>query len=338
MDGDHQGVDLVKVKVRSTATMIAVLSAFVIAGLFVPAATAAPGNSFVFVTQPQDSEVGATIRAADLNQQAAFVQVALVDQDNNLVTTGFGNTRVGFNLAAGPGLASGSLSVTPQPLVNGVATFGEGTLSIGTANEPFFTSFKLVPVSTRGPQITGPASSDFDVFQDGESCAAGETCDAVIRDGNEVYSVPTVGTLGASQIPSNTLPGLECEGQTEIFANSVFVHVTTEANTADGFEPVLLSSHITRKDMKAAAQNGQAHIAWCFGLKAPDAWVNNGADFVQQDTNGDGTLDLYVAEAPACPTANPSDFAPCIESSNGDGNGGNVTTGWVTGGDPPRRS
>lgn len=324
-----------KVKSRSVSAIVAALSALAIAGLFVPAASAAPGDTFVFVTQPQDSEAGATIRAADLNQQAAFVQVKIVDADGNLVTNY--NKKVTFSLAAGPGLASGSLSVTPQEFVNGVATFGEGTLSIGTANEPFFTSYRLVPRSTSGPPITGAASDPFDVFQDGESCT-GESCDAVIRNGNESYSVPTVGTLGASQLSSSTLPGLECEGQTEIFADSVFVHVTTEADTTDGFEPVLLVSHVTRQDMKRAANNGQAHILWCLGLKDDDAWINNGAAFEQQDTNGDGTLDLYVGAAPACPNMNPSDFAPCIVSQTGDGNGGSITTGYVPGGDPPRRT
>jgi hypothetical protein len=331
-------VDFVKRRFRSVSAIVVALTALVIAGLFVPAATAVPGNTLIFVTQPQDSEAGATIRSADLNQASAFVQVKLVDSDGNLVTNS--NSKVTFSLQAGAGFASGSLSVTPQPLVGGIATFGEGTLKINTPNEPFFTSYGLVPSTTGGgPRISGAPSAPFDIFQDGESCASGETCDAVIRDGNDVYSVPTVGTLGASQIPSSTLPGFDCAGQTEIFATSVFVHETTEADTSDGFEPVLLVSHVTRREMKAATNNGQAHVWWCLALVSAAPWEHNGAPFEQQDTNGDGTLDLYVGKAPACPNnASAPDFAPCIVSQSGDGSGGNITTGWVPGGDPPRRS
>jgi hypothetical protein len=316
--------------------VIAAAAFLTIALLTVPGALAAPQSSFVFITQPQDSEVGATIRAEDLNQGAAFVQVKLVDADGDLITNS--NVRASFVLASGDGDASGSLSVTPQPLVGGIATFGPGTLSIGTANEPFFTSYRLIPVSARGPMITGDPSEGFDVFQDGESCATGETCDAIIRNGNEAYALPTPGTLGASQLSDDVLPGFACPGQKEVFADSVFVHATTDSTTPDTPGPVFLSSHVTRKDMKAATNNGQAHVQWCVGLKDDEPWLNNGAAFTQQDTNLDGTPDLYVGFAPACPQANPSAFAPCITSQNGDGNGGSVTNGWLPGGDPPRRT
>ena len=59
-------------------------------------------------------------------------------------------------------------------------------------------------------------------------------------------------------------------------------------------------------------------------------------DFVPPEERPGGVL--YVGFAPACPQANPSAFAPCIVSQTGDGNGGNITTGWLPGGDPPRRT
>ncbi|MGH7541515.1 MAG: hypothetical protein ACRELC_10990 [Gemmatimonadota bacterium] len=320
---------------RSATAFVVALTALVIAGLFVPMASGAPPMEFVFVTQPQDATAGDTITASDLNQQATFVQVKLVDGNGDLVTNS--NSRVSFELETGAGLASGQLSVTPQSLVDGIATFGEGTLSIETPNEPFFTSYRLRPVSTRGAPITGDPSDAFDIFEDGESCGTGETCDAAIRNENDAYSLFTPGTLGASELSGDVLPGFGCAGQTEIFADSVFVHATTDATTPDTPGPVFLSSHITRREMKAAANNGQAHIDWCVGLKNQSDW-SNGATPVQQDTDLDGQLDLWVAFAPACPQANPADSAPCIVSQTGDGNGGNVTTGWLPGGDPPRRT
>ena len=329
-----------KVKFRSTAAIVVALTALAVAGLFVPSAAAAAGDHFVFVTQPQDSlDAPATIRGEILNQSSsAFVQVALLDANDDPVTNS--NTKVSFVLASEPGDAtSGSLSVTPQSLVDGVATFGEGTLSIGAANEPFFTNYRLVPVSTRGPKITGDPSAGFDIFQDGESCA--DECNANLPHGTgsgETYSAPIVGTLGASQISDSNLSTFACAGQTEIFPDVVFVHETTEgSNTV--FESVKLVSHVTRQEMKKAANNGQAHIKWCVGLKDPEDWTPSGGSFVPQDTNGNapGGL-LYVGFAPPCPQANPSDFAPCIASQNGDGNGGSITTGYLPGGDPPRRT
>ena len=61
--------------------------------------------------------------------------------------------------------------------------------------------------------------------------------------------------------------------------------------------------------------------------------------FVTQDTNGaaPGGM-LFVGIAPPCPNANPQNFAPCIVSQKGDGNGGSFTLGWLPGGDPPRRT
>ena len=114
------------------------------------------------------------------------------------------NLLVTFTLATGelePGVAaaSGSLSVTPQPLVNGVATFGAGTLSIGTLNEPQFTSYALIPEEheevRRSP---GDTSQGFDVWEDGDTCSDG--CETAIRSGNDVYTVGGAGNLGASQL------------------------------------------------------------------------------------------------------------------------------------------
>jgi hypothetical protein len=327
-------------KFRSVVAIAAAAAALVVAGMWVPAASAANEKTLVFVTQPQDSEAGATIHAADLNQASGLVQVKLVDANGNIITNS--NSKVTFALRAGTGFANGSLSVTPQSLAgDGIAEFGEGTLSIGTPNEPFFTDYSLVPSTTGGgPKITGDPSAPFDIFGDGESCV-GESCDAQTPNGTgtETYAVTTTGTLGASKLAASALPGFSCAvfGQKEIYPGSVFVHVTTETDNNDVFAPVLVQSHITKRDMKASTNNGQSHVDWCVGLKTAAAWIANGAAFEQQDTNQDGTLDLYVGLAPPCPQSNPSSKAPCLVSQTGDGSGGSIVTGWVPGGDPPRR-
>ena len=115
---------------------------------------------------------------------------------------------------------------------SGVAEFGTGTLKIVTENEPQFTNYRLIPITTKNPLTTGAPSAPFDVWEDGESCAGGaDTCQASLRGGNDTYTLSAAGTLGASELTS-VLPGLICPGQRTIFSNSVFSYATTGSNTA----------------------------------------------------------------------------------------------------------
>jgi len=304
-----------------------------VGALIAPAALGAPSPHLRFLNQPQDAEQNATITSSDFVSGSSFIQVELDDASGVPITNS--TAKVTFDLATGTGFATGTLVVDPQPLVNGVATFGAGSLTIQTPNEPHFTSYALVPRTTKGQPITGAASNPFDVYESGDSCTT--TCTADIRAGLDVYTMNTKGTLGASQLPASTLPGLNCPGQAVIFATSVFVYATTDANSPTSPAPVFVSNHITKADWKASHNNGQAHADWCVALTAAQL-VNNGGTYVQQDTNGDGTLDLFVGLAPKCPSHDPQLSAPCIVSQTGDGLGGSTTLGWLPGGDPPRRT
>jgi hypothetical protein len=316
------------------ATALTAFGLFIaLAGLIAPTALGATAELRI-VAQPQDAEVNQTIRTADLNVGSGFVRVEVVDSVTKAPITNF-SKPIGFVLNAADGFATGNvLHVTPQVPVNGVAEFGLGTLSISKENEPQFTDYSLVPVTTRGPLVTGLASEGFDVWEDGESCAGGaDICEASLRGGNDKYTLSALGTLGASELTSGELPGLVCPGQKAIFANSVFSYATTGGNT-----PVFLENHITRADWRASANNGQAHADWCIGLVNESDWANSGAVPTQMDTDLDGQLDLWVALAPKCPSANPSGAAPCIVSQTGDGKGGSISLGWLPAGDPPRRT
>ena len=159
---------------RITAVLSAAAIMLTISVLAIPMARGASQNHFRFVTQPANAERNATITSNDFVAGTNFVQVELVDENNVRVTNS--NLVVTFTLATGvlePGVAaaSGSLSVTPQPLVNGVATFGAGTLSIGALNEPQFTSYALIPKNTKGPRVPGDNSQGFDVWEDGDTCS-----------------------------------------------------------------------------------------------------------------------------------------------------------------------
>lgn len=340
-------------KNRAVAAVIAAATALLLAVVLAPTASAADyelrivdpdGVSGPQTGQPQDAKVNQTIRTAELNTSSTsgFVQVEVIDTSTNTRVTNF-SKPIGFVLNTEPGFATGNvLDVTPQVPVNGVATFGDGTLSIDTENEPQFTDYSLVPVTTRGQLITGPASDGFDVWEDGEACDGGTAggldneCGASLRGGNELYSLNAAGSLGASEL-FDELPGLTCPGQKPIFDDRVFSYATTE-NDGIANEPVRLVSHITKADWKASANNGQAHADWCIGLVNEEDWAASGATPTQLDTDMDGVLDLWVAIAPKCPTANPSGSAPCYESQNSDGKGGSITIGWLPGGDPPKRS
>jgi hypothetical protein len=322
------------INVRATAALVTFGLFIALAGLIAPTALGAGGNTFRFVAQPADAEVNKTITSSDFVSGTNFVQVELIDSAGNRVTNS--KLVVTFALKTGPGFATGSLSVTPQPLINGVATFGTGTLSIGSLNEPQFTSFALVPKNTKGSPTTGPASHSFDVWQDGDTCTDG--CQTAIRNGNDTYSVGGAGILGASQLPASVFANLGCDGQKVIFANSVFVHATEDFDSPSP-DPVFLSNHITKADWKASANNGQAHADWCVGLKTAAPWEHNGGAYTLQDTNGAAPGgQLFVGIAPRCPSRSPEDFAPCIVSQTGDGAGGSIALGWLPGGDPPRRT
>ena len=317
---------------RTIRATLVLVSVAVLGVWIAPAVHGAPSPQLRFLNQPADAEAGATITSSDFVSGNSFIQVELVDGSGNRVTSS--KAPVTFDLETGTGFATGTLVVDPQPLVDGVATFGPGHLQILTPNEPHFTSYALVPRTTKGPLITGAASDAFDVYESGDSCAT--TCTADIRSGLDVYTMNTHGTLGASQLAASTLPGLNCPGQAVVFAKNVFVNATTDLdNTVPA--PVFVSNHITKADWKASHNNGQAHADWCVALTA-DQLVNNGGTYVQQDTNGDGTLDLFVGLAPKCPSHDPQLSAPCIVSQTGDGLGGSTTLGWLPGGDPPRRT
>ena len=330
-------------KNRAVASVLAAAMAIALAVVLAPAAGAATLELRIVSGQPQDAKVGATIKTADLNTAGGAIQVGVYDTstDPDTLVTNF-SKKIGFVLQTGPGFASGSLSVTPQVPVNGVATFGEGTLSIGTENEPQFTDYALVPVTTQGQFVTGPASAGFNVWEDGNACDGGATgglpdsCGASLRGGKETYSVNATGSLGASEL-FGELPGLTCPGQKVIYDNRIYSYATTESDgTPD--QPVKLTLEVTKADWKKAAQNGQAHADLCIGLVNESDWDASGATPIQLDTDGDLVLDLWVATAPKCPSANPSASAPCYVSQTSNGAGGSITVAWLPGGDPPRRT
>jgi hypothetical protein len=295
-----------------------------------------------FVNQPGNTKAGELITNGD-RQTGGPIQVQLVDGLGNPVTHFPVNVTFGF--ASNPTGASATLTVgTETTDANGVATFDDETpaaeggdgLEINAANVAAFTEYTLVPKGATLPSITGPASGGFDIWEDATPCA-GTNC-ALSHDGDD-YLVPN-GQTGALLSASTFTPSesnINCAGYTEITSDIVWHEYT-------GSGAVLVKIHVTRAEMKASANNGQARVEVCVGLldegtlTGEQKWANLGVVADHQDSDGDTVDDIWVALAPACPNQTPDQFAPCVDRQYGDGAGGSFTEVWIPGGDPPRRT
>ena len=226
------------------------------------------------------------------------------------------------------------MSLSSSTDEDGIATF-DTSLSIAQTNDFMATDYKIVPQAryaseSRSSKKTGRskviASAGFDIWEDG---CSGTGCNVNLRSNLETYTAQGNFGLAASQLSADLVT---CPTQRVIFSGTTFFHVTTGNES----EVVFLVTHITRADMKAAANNGQKHVGWCIGLESSDPWEHNGAAYTPQVIGG---KTFYVAMAPKCPNKKTAtQFAPCIVSQSGDDNGGSFIRGYVLGGDPPRRT
>ena len=314
-------------RIRFTSLFIALMAALAVT-LLAPGAFGAVYTA-TFTVDPSDAIKGHVITSDPLNDTGPNVAVQVSSPSEDPV----GGLTVTLEFAEGSATTtniSGNVETTDAD--TGVATFDE--LTIGKANEPTFTDYQFeavvsAPIVPLGAALaaTPPLSEPFDIWDAG--CAS--PCTGNLKNNTQSYKA-TDGLLTLTDVSPDDLPNLECPGQTLVLDEHIFSHATT------GDDAVFVTSRISKVEMKAAANNGQVFVKWCVGLKDPAAWEHNGAAFDRQDTNGDGTDDLYVAFAPKCPKTNQASFAPCIVKQKADPAGGNVTTGWLPGGDPPRRT
>ncbi len=334
-------------KLRVSSLLVLLVGTLVVSGLVAPASLAQEEGdlvvSIVEGQQPTDAGRNDLITASPFDSTSpadGFVQVEVskyisVEEELVLVPAEEGEVEVKFRLAEGAGLAEGTLSVSPELTdEGGIATF-DTSLSIAETNDFMATDYKIVPQARYASEITlleegwpfeGDPSDGFDIWEDG---CSGTGCNVNLRSNLETYTAQGNFGLAASQLSGELVT---CPTQRVIFSNKTFFHVTT----GDESEVVRLETHITRADMKAAANNGQRHIGWCIGLESPDPWEHNGAAYTPQTIGG---KTFYVALAPKCPSKKTApQFAPCIVSQSGDNDGGSFIRGFVLGGDPPRRT
>jgi hypothetical protein len=333
-------------KLRITSLVMLVAGTLAVSGLFAPGASATVGEVQVaLVNQPAAAGVGDLITADEFDPTGAvngYLQVHVThtvlvcDPENpescQEEVQAFQGAAVTFKLLLdGVDVSATRLAVQSRDTnADGNATFeplplSPNPLSINAANNFLSERYQLVPVVNETPFI-GSTSNEFDIWGDG---CKGTGCNIHLRDNNETYTAQGEFGLGASQLSENLIT---CSDQKVIFSGKTFFHVTT-GNEGD---IVRLVTHITRADMKAAANNGQKHVGWCIGLESSTPWTHNGASFTTQVVGG---KTFYVAMAPKCPNKRTAtQFAPCIVSQMGDNDGGSFIQGYVLGGDPPRRT
>ena len=340
-------------KLRLTSMFVALAAALAVMGLQHRARSPRSAIQVAIVNQPADAGADELITASAFDPtggDAGFVQVQVTETVlvPDIEGEGFHEetgpvvgAEVTFELATGAGLATTDELVVESRFTNadGNATFGpeEGSdnpLSIGDANQPFTTDYRLIPVATppgeEATSVEGDAPTPFDIWEDG---CHGAGCSVDVRNGNEtLHGGRGRRAWGPASSPREQRDQLR-RIRSSIFASSIFFHATT----GDGTDTVFLVTHITRgRHEGRREQRPEAHGV-VHRAQEPAPWIYERRQRTRRRSIGGQTL--FVAMAPKCPNKRtPSNFAPCIVSQMGDGDGGSFIRGYVLGGDPPRRT
>ena len=217
---------------RLTSMFVALAAALAVLGLAAPGAFAEVGVHVTIVNQPTPAGVDQLITASGYDPtggDAGFVQVQVTETVlvPDIEGEGFHEetgpvvgAEVTFELAVGTGLATTDELNVESRFTNsdGIATFGpeEGSdnpLSIGDANQPFTTDYRLIPVATppgeEATSVEGDPSDGFDIWEAG---CHGAGCEVEVRSGNESYTAGEDVGMGASVVPSGSSE-ISCAGQ-----------------------------------------------------------------------------------------------------------------------------
>jgi hypothetical protein len=215
----------------------------------------------------------------------------------------------------------------PRTPVGGTATFS-ASLNVSGTGYVLEACSPLINGSCPPP---GPAhflSNLFAVYDDAEDCITGQSCFARASVANQVSTQVSAngqdgktvkaGVFGVPEVvPGGTgnLSELDCPGYDEI----------TEVISSFDFDGSGLKTvvdTISAEQMKEIANQGVSFLQGCFGssIRFTDR-SGNLAEF-------DDTLGLWVGLLPDCPPnkKNLTNFAPCVVSRQGGGNGTGLFT------------
>jgi hypothetical protein len=245
-----------------------------------------------FVTAPADAAFNLGTKSENItgvsyDPTGAAVQVVVKDAN--------GTARAGIEITL---LLSGGTSgaTLSGPVVmtsdgNGLATFTSTTSSLSISK----TGLNYVMTPT-GSGISGASSGTFSIFQEGDSCISGQSCEVhgTSTKIKATISATAGGNLGGSVEPITVVAFAACEG-----ANPLSDAVIVWKYTAQGAQTV---AAVVDKSL-LRTNKGSAHIEVCFEVDAgKDPFINK---FGQTVTKG------------LLPDCGPGISTNCINSETG---------------------
>jgi hypothetical protein len=269
---------------------------------------------FVAGRQPAASRVNQTISALPY-QPGPSVQVEVIDEAGQRVTTSTASITVALGPSTGTGTLHGALTVSANA---GVASFGN--LSIDAPG-----TYTLRATSAG---LSAATSSTFRVDQVAVACIEDVTCSASIANGSTTFNVTAPGNAGTDAgllvLDNGVGVAIDCSGYTELTATPTVIDGPDRAKT--------VTSTIDKRVMNAQPNNGASFLQMCFG--APYTFATRpGSTLTGVDTNGDSVDDFFYGLLPDC------GVAPCVSSRNKTNAGDGVIVTQAPGGtqDPAYR-
>jgi hypothetical protein len=252
-----------------------------------------------FVTAPADAAFNGGTKSENItgvpyDPAGAAVQAIVKD------ATGAARAGIAITLLLSGGTSGAALSGPTSAIsdTNGLATFD------GTANPLAINKTGLNYVMTpTGSGISGTSSGTFSIFQEGESCTSGQSCEVhgTSTKINATISATAGGNLGGSVEPISVVAFGACEG-----ADPLSEAVIVWKYTAQGAQTV---AAVVDKSL-LRTNKGSAHIEVCFEVDAgKDPFIDK---FGQTVTKG------------LLPDCGPGVSVNCIASETGLNGGGRL--------------
>jgi hypothetical protein len=301
VEGERE--NLISRRRATQAWFLACLLVGVVGTTLVASGAGASGTSgphLVFFDPPADTQVGSVITSARFDPAATPVRVALVGSNGQVIKTN--GASITISAGAQDSLLQGTKT---QPLVSGIATFGD--LSIGQTG-----AYALTASGGSYPSVT---SDPFAIVTLGVLCQ-GSSCSGTVTGPTSTNvnasSISDGTTLGITTLSSNTFPSGVCGA---------------------GFTPLGTGSNV---DIRPSPGLTEITVTWSKELV--DTVPNNGASFFNLCLGTDhvfttksGVQAVFLDGAfwgllPDC--AKPI-VSPCVESRNKTGSGQVVVVGAV---------
>jgi hypothetical protein len=184
----------------------------------------------VFLTQPNDAEVGANVTSAAADPAGSPVAVAVEDGFGDVVTTFEGD--VTLSIVAGTGTAGASLTpaVPSATAVDGAATFdaanGDG-FSIGTVGVNYRVRAAAGPgIATADSSLSGD-DPGFDIGDDAVLCSGSNCHGSATRAGVTVTVTAPTSQSGDTLFLALDAEALTCAGYTSLAGTPVVTFSVT---------------------------------------------------------------------------------------------------------------